>query len=228
MNVETLRELNILQNEDGIWYKHVCTAFTFDNVNSRACCGCRADKVIFNKRKRALRIKKVLSALTNQPYRILDWTVTAEDANGYISEERALVENKQAQCICTHNIWERCVITHIPTGIKVVVGNKCAKNLTHDLDQLIDKGGCELCGKALTDRRKKYQREFYCSKHCYDADGQCKIPFGKYKGERENILYDDPSYCRWLTRKDHNIRIKYPQIVKFAEHVLDNPKEVCS
>jgi hypothetical protein len=93
-----------------------------------------------------------------------DFTVI-KDGNDFDDSQDSNEDSKLTEyCICGTEIVKNCVITHKELGVNIIVGSECVKRFFPSLRY--KKCKYQPCTNTLKNKRKKIQKEGYCSEDC--------------------------------------------------------------
>lgn len=93
----------------------------------------------------------------------------------YIPDE--IICDEKERCICSNIITKPYYIYHAKTNTIIQVGSECINKLNKSLAKGLKNGICKICKIGLSDMRKKWCKEGYCSLNCQTI---CKC--GRRKG----------------------------------------------
>ncbi len=160
-----------------------------------------------------------------------DWDTVCVDHNDYDAEYD---DSQGNMCICSHNIHDLCFIKHKETNQIFQVGSKCVSKISPKLGKKLHEISirnrnielnniCTYCREPLFDMRKKYQKDFFCNRICFEKM-KYVIPFGKYIGKvlvEVMCTYDGVNYINNFIKKeiekDPTSFIRFPFFLEIIE-----------
>jgi hypothetical protein len=126
-------------------------------------------------------------------------------------------------CICTHEIYNLYYIKHINSGYIFKVGSECVKKIDNKLYIKITKDKCKIknCEVRLTNKKNKYQKNGYCSEHCYLFKQKNKFVYGLNNLEPTFIL-DNIKKWNYLGPDTNNRKEYFKQQIPDVSEYKDN------
>jgi hypothetical protein len=155
-----------------------------NNNNCKLTCGIKGNK---NKE-----LYRCLKHFTGKKFNKDDWK-PINPVNIYTGVDMSLKDGESKErCFCSQTIQILRFVQYIPTEEIILIGSACIKKFLGDEKQKIADGcACIICDNVL-DKRKKYQRDGYCTKKCKDKH-LCRMC---YECKELSILKSEPDWKR--------------------------------